>query len=757
MWVSCAILFIALPSTRIAVVAASVDTECRGDPQCYCRSNCATHHCTVMCNSDPTNWTAVKSSIITDFPPIGAFNTTGGQVPPLPADVMTYEQWFESSGADRRRLKKLPAHFDFMNEERPDCEVEIRMQKNACQNCYDMAVHYMTSFSFCRRLERPFIASASYLTQCHDRRSTMPCARSVLGLLAPLGLLKDRSMVDKACLPGAARPRSRTSVPACATACRAGPDKGTPLKPPIPPSLVSYIVIEGGEAVMRRALLTQGSISVIMYVDDGPFQERELPLDAEPYTCKDQGATFPTTAVHALCMYGWGETRGGMPYWTFVNSWGAHWGDKGRSRIRRGKDDCYIESTQKTTMTFTDERVVPNPPRTPKPGSNDVPVINPPPPPPPTDIGSIEKANKSFEDWAPFKLGILILFVFGGLILITCVILMLCYFFRWHRRPPVAQEHGAVPHADQEHGAVPRAVQEHGAVTHAVQEHGARSRASVTTVKSAKSWASRKTATTVASSKGGLGLSRFTTRFGASRASVMFKKMRNKRRERNAGTRSRKRGRRMSTGDREKVEREDALRLEFPRVGRNPTGGISERKRSRANDVERRKAGGILKARKDTLVEEGDSSPTSTGGDIGKDGAESLGVTIKNPDSGRAASPRKGRCTRMKPGPGTRAKAKKKKAKGDARGKKSFLSRGRRGSSRRDDPRGKKKGREAKDRRDSALSVGEDSVWFVGGDSLRGVYQEEEGSTAKGGDDLRGDDLRGKGGAPAGKGYQRRE
>ena len=55
------------------------------------------------------------------------------------------------------------------------------------------------------------------------------------------------------------------------------------------------------------------------------------------------GSTF--LGGHAVKIIGWGvdeETR--IPYWLVVNSWGTSWGSSGLFKIRRGTNECGIES-----------------------------------------------------------------------------------------------------------------------------------------------------------------------------------------------------------------------------------------------------------------------------------------------------------------------------------------------------------------------------------------------------------------------------
>lgn len=46
---------------------------------------------------------------------------------------------------------------------------------------------------------------------------------------------------------------------------------------------------------------------------------------------------------HAVKIIGWGIEKG-VKYWLCVNSWNEEWGDKGMFKIKRGVDECGIES-----------------------------------------------------------------------------------------------------------------------------------------------------------------------------------------------------------------------------------------------------------------------------------------------------------------------------------------------------------------------------------------------------------------------------
>ena len=50
-------------------------------------------------------------------------------------------------------------------------------------------------------------------------------------------------------------------------------------------------------------------------------------------------------------LVGWGE-EDGQKFWKLLNSWGDDWGEKGFFRIRRGSDECAVESMAEAAVPY---------------------------------------------------------------------------------------------------------------------------------------------------------------------------------------------------------------------------------------------------------------------------------------------------------------------------------------------------------------------------------------------------------------------
>lgn len=95
----------------------------------------------------------------------------------------------------------------------------------------------------------------------------------------------------------------------------------------------SYSV--SGEENYQRELMTNGPFEVALTV-----YEDFLTYKSGVYT----HITGDQLGGHAVKLVGWGVLDG-VPYWKVANSWNSDWGNQGYFLIRRGTDECGIESS----------------------------------------------------------------------------------------------------------------------------------------------------------------------------------------------------------------------------------------------------------------------------------------------------------------------------------------------------------------------------------------------------------------------------
>ena len=57
------------------------------------------------------------------------------------------------------------------------------------------------------------------------------------------------------------------------------------------------------------------------------------------------------SVTHSVLLVGWGE-EDGVKYWKMLNSWGNEWGEHGYFRIRRGTDECSVESMGEAAIPY---------------------------------------------------------------------------------------------------------------------------------------------------------------------------------------------------------------------------------------------------------------------------------------------------------------------------------------------------------------------------------------------------------------------
>jgi len=105
-----------------------------------------------------------------------------------------------------------------------------------------------------------------------------------------------------------------------------------------------YVAFDINETVrlIQEEIMTNGPVEAAFYVFDdfmgyagGVYQRRSIDLDGG----------------HAIKIIGWGvDDSTKTPYWLVANSWGEDWGEKGFFRIRRGTNECDIETEVATGL-----------------------------------------------------------------------------------------------------------------------------------------------------------------------------------------------------------------------------------------------------------------------------------------------------------------------------------------------------------------------------------------------------------------------
>ncbi|XP_053564608.1 dipeptidyl peptidase 1 [Bombina bombina] len=102
------------------------------------------------------------------------------------------------------------------------------------------------------------------------------------------------------------------------------------------------------EAFMKYELVLGGPIAVafevysdFMHYKGGIYHHTGLQDKFNPFELTN----------HAVLLVGYGtDSKTGEKYWTIKNSWGESWGENGYFRIRRGTDECAIESIAVSAM-----------------------------------------------------------------------------------------------------------------------------------------------------------------------------------------------------------------------------------------------------------------------------------------------------------------------------------------------------------------------------------------------------------------------
>ena len=248
----------------------------------------------------------------------------------------------------------LPESFD-LREAYPQCESlrEIRDQSR-CGSCWAFAAVEVMSDRLCihsgGKLQTR--VSAGYLTSCCSS-----CGDGCFGGYpsATFSFWKSNGIPSggiygdtTTCMPYFFPPcddhmhkcEDYQDTPACERSCIEG--YPIPLEEDKSYGVSSYSV-RGEENIMKE-IYENGSVegTFSVYEDFGDYESGIY-----------QHVTGSYLGGHAIKIIGWG-VENGVKYWLIANSWNERWGENGYFRIKRGSNECGIDSSASTGMPKID-------------------------------------------------------------------------------------------------------------------------------------------------------------------------------------------------------------------------------------------------------------------------------------------------------------------------------------------------------------------------------------------------------------------
>ncbi|KAM6158911.1 dipeptidyl peptidase 1 [Rhynchocyon petersi] len=281
------------------------------------------HNFVKAINTIQKSWTATmyrEYETLTLRDMIGRSGGYNKRIPrPKPAPLTNEQQ---------QKVSQLPASWDWRNVNGVNYVSPVRNQAS-CGSCY--------SFSSAGMLEaRLRILTNNSQTPILSPQEIVSCSQYAQGCSGGFPYLiagkyaQDFGLVEEDCMPYVA--------------------SDSPCK--VKKDCFRYYTSEyhyvggfyGGcnEALMRLELVNHGPMAVAFEVYDDFLHYRE---GIYHHTgLRDPFNPFELTN-HAVLLVGYGtDSTNGQNYWLVKNSWGTGWGENGYFRIRRGTDECGIES-----------------------------------------------------------------------------------------------------------------------------------------------------------------------------------------------------------------------------------------------------------------------------------------------------------------------------------------------------------------------------------------------------------------------------
>ncbi|KAM8853311.1 dipeptidyl peptidase 1 [Synchiropus picturatus] len=274
-------------------------------------------------NSFQKHWKAVSYPEHEQYTLQELLYRAGGPASRIPRRVGTFPVT-----ADTARLASaLPDHWDWRNVSGVNFVSPVRNQAS-CGSCYSFATMGMLE-------SRIRILTNNSETPVLSPQQVVSCSQYSQGCDGGFPYLigkyiQDFGVVDESCFPYIAK-NSPCGVPkSCGRVYTA-----------------EYNYVGGfyggcSEAAMMLELVKNGPMAVafevypdFMHYKKGIYHHTGLMDPFNPFELTN----------HAVLLVGYGRCHmTGQKYWIVKNSWGTTWGEDGYFRIRRGSDECSIES-----------------------------------------------------------------------------------------------------------------------------------------------------------------------------------------------------------------------------------------------------------------------------------------------------------------------------------------------------------------------------------------------------------------------------
>ncbi|KAH3711271.1 dipeptidyl peptidase 1-like [Dreissena polymorpha] len=279
------------------------------------------HTFAKVINSMQKHWVATGDTIFAGKTVKEAHRMIGGQ-----RSARAFPPSATATNEHLRAARALPTLFDWRNKDGVNYVSPIRDQGD-CGSCYAFG-----SMGLYEARERVFTNNT--VQKVYSTQDVVSCSQYSQGCDGGFPYLiagkygQDFGLIEEECFPYEGK-----DMECIKTACARKYTR-------------DYYYIGGyygacNEPLMRAELVKNGPIAVSFEVY-GDFMAYKSGIYHHITGLEGKFNPWEITN-HVVLVVGYGEEQG-VPYWIVKNSWGTSWGEDGFFRIRRGTDECSIES-----------------------------------------------------------------------------------------------------------------------------------------------------------------------------------------------------------------------------------------------------------------------------------------------------------------------------------------------------------------------------------------------------------------------------